>query len=91
MDELHGFLLRADVAVEKIDLVRSLDSLHRGGRVSVGLDRRNRGAQKWHDGTRVGRVRTADRDTSGSILVLWESGEVEGSALSIQPPSARSS
>ena len=39
-DELHGFLLRAGIAVEKIDLVRSLDSLHRDGRVSFGLDRR---------------------------------------------------
>ena len=64
VDELHGFLLRAGIAVEKIDLVRSLDSLHRDGRVSLGLDRRNRGARKWHDGTRVGRVRTAERDKS---------------------------
>ena len=91
VDELHGFLLRAGIAVEKIDLVRSLDSLHRDGRVSLGLDRRNRGARKWHDGTRVGRVRTAERDTSGSILVLWEGGEVEDSALFVQPPSARRS
>ena len=91
MDELHGFILRAGIAVEKIDLVRTLDSLHRDECVSVGLDSRNRGARKWHDGTRVGRVRSADRDTSDSILVLWEGGEVEDSALFVQPPSARRS
>ena len=65
VDELHGFLLRAGIAVEKIDLVRSLGSLHRDGRVSLGLDRRNRGARKWHDGTRVGRVPTAERSSTG--------------------------
>ena len=91
VDELHGFLLRAGIAVEKLDLVRSLGSLHRDGRVSLGLDRRGRGARKWHDGTRVGRVRTAERDTSGSILVLWDGGEVEDSALFVQPPSVRRS
>ena len=44
------------------------------------------GARRWHDGTHVGRVRTAEREKSGSILFLWEGREVEGSALFIRAP-----